>query len=91
MKVGLGHIDSSWGKSQSAALCDNSPRTSFRGKICSQVEPQFPLSSLSNNGIRLENKGNSESNWELDTKTDVYKNVTLVFASCSVKEDCHWS
>ena len=39
MKVGLGHIDSSWGKSQSAALCDNSPRTSFRGKICSQVEP----------------------------------------------------
>ena len=27
----------------------------------------------------------------LETVTDVSKNVTLVLAFCSVKEDCHWS
>ena len=69
--AGRGHIRSSWGKSWSKALYD-SPGTYVVGKVSSQVEQQFPLSYLSNNYIGLGNKGNSESNWELQIWCPLY-------------------
>ena len=71
--AGRGHIHSicSWGKSWAKVLCD-SRGTYVVGKVRSQVEPQFLLSSLSNNYIGLGNKGNSESNWELQIWSPLY-------------------
>ena len=69
--AGKGHIHSSWAKSRSAALCD-SPGIYVVGKVSSYVEQQFPLSYLSNNYIGLGNKGNSESNWELQIWCPLY-------------------